>query len=110
MPRQAAAIPRRAVATPNRQKGLVMKHSLTASSGLPGMFEILAAGLAAAASGPFDGSARAEPRRSLLDRLEHRLWRARQRELERQLASSVDLVDLEDRLRRIEHGMLHRHW
>ena len=79
-----------------------MKHSLTASRGLPAMFELLAVGLGVPGPDVAGAEPASEPHRSLLDRLEHSLWRARQRELERELASSVDVVDLEDRLRRHE--------
>jgi hypothetical protein len=40
-----------------------------------------------------------EPRRSLADRFEAWLWHLRQRDLERALATSTDLADLERRLR-----------
>lgn len=87
-----------------------MKHSLTASQGpVPALFDLLAAGLAGGAAGRVSATGPVAPVRSLLDRIEHALWRSRQRELERYLASSVDLVDLEDRIRRLERRAFHRY-
>lgn len=40
--------------------------------------------------------------------LERALWRARQRDLDRYPAQSVDAADLEERLRRIDRSMLGR--
>ncbi|MBK6803906.1 MAG: hypothetical protein IPG84_03095 [Betaproteobacteria bacterium] len=63
-------------------------------------------------SGPdrVDPAARGSGPRSLLDRLERALWRARQRELDRYLAQAVDAPDLEDRQRRIDRSMLGRYY
>jgi hypothetical protein len=46
----------------------------------------------------------------MLERLERALWRARQREVERQLEGAVDAADLEQRLRRLERSILHRYY
>jgi Protein of unknown function (DUF3563) len=90
-----------------------MKHSLTASPGrVPALFDLLAAGLSGGTLDrptPTRAARPAPERRSWLDRLEHALWSSRQRELERYLASSVDIVDLEDRLRRLERRSFHRY-
>ena len=87
-----------------------MKRSLTTTGSYAAIVDLRAAALAAgaparpAASRPATAGASG----SLLDRLEHALWRARQRDLERYLAQSVDAADLEDRLRRIDRSMLGR--
>lgn len=86
----------------------VMKHSLTAPLGpVPALFDLLAAGLAGGAPGRVAGAARKAPARPLLERIEHALWRARQRQVERYLASSVDLADLETRLKDLERRPYH---
>lgn len=95
-----------------------MKQSLTSYPGsVSAVFEILAAGLAGNALDRPRASGRspsgtavvraATPRRSFFDRIEHALWRSRQREIERYLAASTDLVDLERRLRRLERREAH---
>ncbi len=87
-----------------------MKHSLTAPLGpVPALFDLLAAGLAGSAPGRMAGEAPGLPARSLLERIEHALWRSRQREVERYLASSVDLADLETRLKDLERRPFHLH-
>ena len=43
-------------------------------------------------------------RRGLLDRLDHWFWTLEQRALEKQLAASTDIYDLEVRIREIERG------
>lgn len=84
-----------------------MKYSLTASRGaLPALFDHLAAGLAGGASGRLPAPDAREPRRSLFDRFEQAVWRSRQAEVERYLAGSADLADLEDRIRRLERRSL----
>ena len=58
----------------------------------------------------------AEPRKavnpagSMLQRLDRWLWRLRQRELERALASATDVVDVEARLRARERKLLQRYY
>ena len=47
---------------------------------------------------------------SLLERLEHALWRSRQRELERALEGATDAADLEAKLRRLELRTLYRYY
>lgn len=89
-----------------------MKHSLTTTGSYAAIVDLRAAALAAKAPGR---TAAIRPgttvaSRSLLERLEHALWRARQRELDRYLAQSVDPADLEDRLRRIDRSMLGRYY
>ncbi len=87
-----------------------MKHSLTTTGLYATIVDLRAAALAArtparsAATGP----AAATVSRPLLARLEHALWRARRRDLDRYLAQSVDAADLEERLRRIDRSMLGR--
>lgn len=51
-----------------------------------------------------------KPAGSLLERLDRWLWRSRQRELERALASSTDIVDVEARLRARERRLLQRYY
>lgn len=46
----------------------------------------------------------------LLARIERWAWNARQKELERALASATDLGDVEKRLRAYERGVLHRYY
>lgn len=43
-----------------------------------------------------------EPRRSLVERLDHWFWRQQQAACERELARSVDLYDLERRVRALD--------
>lgn len=91
-----------------------MKHSLTSPHiGVPALFDLMVSGLVGRPTprhGPSKDPTGPAPRVSLLDRIERSLWRSRQRELERQLESSVDAADLEDRLRRIERRMFHRYY
>lgn len=47
---------------------------------------------------------------SLFQRLDRWLWRSRQRELERALASATDVVDVEARLRSRERSLLQRYY
>ena len=87
-----------------------MKHSLTAPLGpVPALFDLLAAGLAGSAAGRVSAAQPKAPSRSFFDRIEHALWRSRQREVERYLASSVDIADLEGRLRQLERRSIHRY-
>ena len=89
-----------------------MKHSLTTTGSYAAIVDLRAAMRAArdpARTTPIR-PATAEGSRSLLDRLEHALWRARQRELDRYLAQAVDAADLEDRQRRIDRSMLGRYY
>ena len=87
-----------------------MKHSLTSPGPIPALFDLLAAGLAGNAAGRSPSSAPgASPRRSWLERIDHALWRSRQKETERYLAGSADLADLEARLRRMERRAFHRY-
>ena len=46
----------------------------------------------------------------LIDRIERWAWDARQQDLERALASSTDLADVERRLRAHERGVLNRYY
>lgn len=92
-----------------------MKQSLTSFPGsVAAVYDVLATGLAGSAwnqaSLPLTPAARAAesrpsaPRRTLLDRFERAVWRSRQQALERYLAESTDLADLERRLRRVERN------
>ena len=47
---------------------------------------------------------------SIFARLERWLWNARQRELERALASATDVTEVEARLRAHERALLHRYY
>ena len=89
-----------------------MKHSLTTTGSYAAIVDLRAAMRAARdpARKKSIRPATAAGSRSLLDRLEHALWRARQRELDRYLAQAVDAVDLEDRQRRIDRSMLGRYY
>lgn len=89
-----------------------MKHSLTTTGSYAAIVELRAAALAAQGPvrTPSIEPATAAGSRSLLDRLEHALWRARQRALDRYLAGAVDAADLEDRQRRIDRSMLGRYY
>ncbi|CAG1001888.1 hypothetical protein BURK1_02925 [Burkholderiales bacterium] len=83
-----------------------MKHSLTApATPLASMFDLLAHHLSWRPTGVGATPPRA-PRtgRSLVERLENAMWRARQRDVERALAGSVDRADLEARMRRLERS------
>lgn len=83
-------------------------------------FAPLAALTAAALTGPLapprpaqdGGTPSRTPRErvSLFDRLDNWLWRARQVEFERTLASSGDVVELEARIRARQVGVLHRYY
>ena len=87
-----------------------MKHSLTTTGSYAAIVDLRAAMRAARdpARTTSIRPAAAAASRSLLDRLENALWRARQRDLDRYLALAVDAVDLEDRQRRIDRSMLGR--
>ena len=50
------------------------------------------------------------PRRGLLERLDHWLWRIREKDRERYLAQAKDLPDLEARLRELERGIGSRYY
>jgi hypothetical protein len=47
---------------------------------------------------------RDEPKRGLLDRIDHWFWTLEQRALEARLADATDIYDLELRIREIERG------
>ena len=87
-----------------------MKHSLTTTGSYAAIVDLRAAMRAARdpARTTSIRPATAAGSRSLLDRLENALWRARQRDLDRYLAQAVDAPDLEDRQRRIDRSMLGR--
>jgi len=48
--------------------------------------------------------------RSIFERIEHWLWSARQRELERALTTATDVADVESRLRARERQLLQRYY
>lgn len=48
------------------------------------------------------------PRRGLLDRLDHWFWTQEQRAVEAYLAKSLDMHDLEARIRHLERGTSYR--
>ncbi|GMU72898.1 MAG: hypothetical protein HS109_15315 [Burkholderiales bacterium] len=80
-----------------------MKHSLVSDSGsVTSLFDLLAAGLLANPAVPTSTSGATRPRGSFLDRLETAHWRWRQRQIERHLAHSADIADVERRLRALE--------
>lgn len=80
-----------------------MKHSLASHPGsVPALFDLLAAGLLASPALPSSGAVATKPRASLFDRLETAHWRWRQRQIERYLAASADIADVERRLRALE--------
>jgi hypothetical protein len=67
-----------------------------------------ALGGTAAAHGPAEEKNARSP--SLLARFERWLWKARQRQLERALASAADVTEVEARLRAHERALLHRYY
>ena len=80
-----------------------MKHSLASDPDpVPALFDLLTAGLLASPALSPSGAAVTEPRPSLLDRLEAAHWRWRQRQIERCLAGSADIADVERRLKALE--------
>lgn len=90
-----------------------MKQSLTSYPGsVAAVYDVLATGLAGSGWNQTDlplspvrrseVSRSATRRRTILERFELAIWRSRQRALERYLAESSDLADLERRLRRVE--------
>ena len=89
-----------------------MKHSLTTTGLYATIVDLRATALAARAPDQTAATRPATARvsHSILDRLERALWRARQRDLDRYLAQSVDAADLEDRQRRIDRSMLGRYY
>jgi hypothetical protein len=97
---------------PTSTKGTAMKHLLTTTGSYAAIVDLRAAMRAARdpARTTSIRPATAAGSRSLLDRLENALWRARQRDLDRYLAQAVDAVDLEDRQRRIDRSMLGRYY
>jgi hypothetical protein len=74
------------------------------------MFDLLAESLGGTAPAHPPGERSSALKPTMLERLERALWRARQREVERQLEGAVDAADLEQRLRRLERSILHRYY
>ncbi len=82
-----------------------------------GIFSLMANALtlrppAAEAFDPPDasGPGPSAPRRGLLDRLDHWFWAREQRAVDAYLAQSLDLHDLEARMRQLERGTSHRYF
>jgi hypothetical protein len=55
-------------------------------------------------------SVAAQPRRGLLERLDHWFWLREQRSREAYLAKARDVCDLEDRIRTLERGTPHLYY